>query len=95
MPGPAKRASGARKAVVNLYEAKTQLSALVERASRGEEITIAKAGKPMARLVPIGSEPRQPGALKGRIRVSADFDALLPADLLAGFSGGQARDEDA
>jgi prevent-host-death family protein len=83
------------KAVINLYEAKTHLSQLVERASRGEEITIAKAGTPMARLVPIPAAPRVPGALKGKIRIAADFDAPLPDDVLSGFSGGPEPDDTA
>jgi len=75
---------------LNLYEAKTRLSQLVERAAAGEEIVIAKAGKPRARLValPRTKRPRQPGGSKGRIRIAADFDAPLPADLLAQFFGG-------
>jgi prevent-host-death family protein len=74
---------------VNLYEAKTHLSDLVERAARGEEIVIAKAGHPKARLVPIGrrQSPRKPGAWKGRVRIAADFDAPLPEDLLETFEG--------
>jgi prevent-host-death family protein len=74
---------------VNLYEAKTHLSELVERAAAGEEIIIAKAGKPKARLVPIREvrEPRKPGALKGQIWIADDFDDPLPPDILAGFMG--------
>ena len=74
---------------VNLYEAKTHLSDLVERAARGEEIVIAKAGQPRARLVPIGrrQSQRKPGAWKGRVRMAADFDAPLPEDLLESFEG--------
>jgi prevent-host-death family protein len=74
---------------VNLYEAKTHLSDLVERAARGEEIVIAKAGQPRARLVPIGRRrsPRKPGAWKGRVRIAADFDAPLPDGLLDAFEG--------
>lgn len=75
---------------VNLYEAKTQLSRLVDRAAAGEEIVIAKAGTPRARLVPLLPKrrpPRRPGGSKGRIWVGADFDAPLPADLLSLFSG--------
>jgi prevent-host-death family protein len=90
---PAKRSRGSNRAVVNLYEAKTHLSDLVDRASRGEEITIAKAGTPMARLVPIRSAPRIPGVLKGKVRISADFDAPLPAEILSGFRGGPEREE--
>jgi prevent-host-death family protein len=51
---------------LNLYEAKTQLSKLVERAAAGEEIVIAKAGKPMARLVALGRKPLRAGLLEGR-----------------------------
>jgi len=74
---------------VNLYEAKTSLSRLVEEAARGEEIVIAKAGRPRARLVPMGgpAKPRKPGAWKGRIVIAADFDAPLPEGLLAAFRG--------
>lgn len=74
---------------VNLYEAKTQLSALVERAARGEEVVIAKAGQPRARLVPLGrpAAPRRPGAWKGRLVIGSDFDAPLPEDVLAAFEG--------
>ncbi len=72
--------------VTNISEAKAQLSALIERVLTGEEIIIGKAGKPVARLVkyerPIG--PRQPGALRGRIRIGEDFDEL-PEDLQTAF----------
>ena len=74
--------------VLNLYEAKSQLSALVEEASAGTEIIIAKAGVPRARLVPVkGTARRRPGGSKGRIRIAADFDGPLPAEVLAGFTG--------
>ena len=74
---------------VNLYEAKTHLSRLVERAARGEEIVIAKAGRARARLVSMGrpAKPRKPGAWKGRVRIAADFDAPLPESVLAAFRG--------
>lgn len=72
--------------ILNLYEAKSQLSALVEEAAAGNEIVIAKAGVPRARLVPVRrSVRRRPGGSKGRIRVAADFDAPLPPDVLAAF----------
>ena len=76
-------------AIINLYEAKTSLSRLVERAAAGEEIIIAKAGKPKARLVPLPgrAEPRQPGGWEGKVWVAEDFDEPLPADILAGFEG--------
>lgn len=70
---------------LNLYEAKTHLSNLVERAAAGEEIVIAKAGTPMARLVPIAGSERQvlrkPGLLKGKIWIADDFDDPLPPEI--------------
>lgn len=67
-------------AMVNMHEAKTQLSRLAERASKGEEIVIARSGRPLAKLVPIEDErtPRTLGLWKGRVRVGADFDDPLP-----------------
>jgi prevent-host-death family protein len=66
---------------VNIHEAKTQLSQLLERARRGEEVLIAKNGKPYARLVPLGPpQPRQPGLLHGKVEDSF-FDALPEAEL--------------
>ncbi len=74
--------------VLNLYEAKTRLSSLVEEAAAGAEIIIAKAGKPRAKLVPIRrAGRRRPGSAKGRIRIAADFDAPLPDALLDAFTG--------
>lgn len=74
---------------VNIYDAKTQLSKLVERAAAGEEIIIAKSGTPKARLVPLpgAAGRRKPGCLKGRFRVAADFDAPLPDVMLDAFEG--------
>jgi prevent-host-death family protein len=71
---------------VNLYEAKTHLSQLVDRAAQGEEIVIAKAGKPKARLVPLcGPElPREPANLLGVTYVAEDFDDPLPPEFLLG-----------
>jgi prevent-host-death family protein len=61
---------------VNLYEAKTHLSELVQRAAAGEEIIIARHGKPAARLVPLAPAPeRRPGRWKDQVRISPDFDA--------------------
>ncbi len=73
----------------NLYEAKTALSELVERAARGEEIIIGKAGRPMAKLVPIIAPRRRraPGGWKGRMRIGRDFDAPLPPAIEKGFRG--------
>ena len=75
--------------IYNLYEAKTSLSRLVDRAAQGEEIILAKAGKPLAKLVPFlqGPKPRQPGGWEGRMRVSDDFDAPLPPKVQAAFEG--------
>lgn len=73
---------------LNLYDAKTQLSALVDEAAAGAEIIIAKNGRPLARLVGLRSaRGRKPGGAKGKIHLSADFDAPLPATLLEAFSG--------
>ena len=72
---------------VNIHEAKTHLSRLLVRAGEGEEIIIAKAGKPIARLVPIKERVlrRQPGSAKGQVAVVADFDAPLPEPILEEF----------
>jgi prevent-host-death family protein len=72
---------------INLYEAKTQLSALVEEAAAGAEIIIAKAGKPRARLVPVRPAVRRPGRAKGKVWIAADFDAPLPDEVLRAFAG--------
>jgi prevent-host-death family protein len=75
------------ESIVNLYQAKTTLSRLVERAAAGEEIIIAKAGKPMAKLVPVANSAhrRKPGGWKGRVVIRKDFDAPLPRALRAAF----------
>ncbi|HVX37966.1 MAG TPA: type II toxin-antitoxin system prevent-host-death family antitoxin [Gemmatimonadaceae bacterium] len=72
---------------VSLYDAKTQLSSLVERAAAGEEFVISKSGKPKALLVPLDdTRPlRRPGRGRGQWRVSRDFDAPLPPELLDRF----------
>lgn len=72
---------------VNLHAAKTQLSRLVDDAVGGQDVVIAKAGKPMVRLVPVGATRRRTGfgADKGRIRIADDFDAPLPDDVLRAF----------
>jgi prevent-host-death family protein len=75
---------------VNLYDAKTNLSTLVERAARGEEIVIAKAGRPLARLVPLArrTTPRPLGLLAGQVTVGPDFDDPLPEEMCQAFEGG-------
>ena len=74
--------------MVNIHEAKTHLSRLLERVSAGEEIVIAKAGRPVAKLIPYleSEEPRKMGGWKGRVWIADDFDEL-PPDLLAAFYG--------
>ena len=73
---------------VNIYEAKTQLSRLINQAAAGEEIVIARNGQPQARLVPISTEkPRVPGKGAGQWDLSNDFNEPLPAELLSGFEG--------
>jgi prevent-host-death family protein len=74
---------------VNIHEAKTHRSKLVDDASRGKEVIIAKAGKPMARLVPLASsrKPRKLGVLAGEFTTPEDFDAPLPEEVIALFEG--------
>jgi prevent-host-death family protein len=75
--------------VFNLYDAKTHLSTLVDRAASGEEIVIAKAGKPRARLVPLPrqAKPRKPAGALGLSRLDDDFDSPLPRELQRAFEG--------
>lgn len=71
---------------VNIHEAKTHFSKLVNSVFLGEEIIIAMAGKPVAKLQPISKKAkRRFGVLKGKIKISKDFDAPLPDDVLEGF----------
>ncbi len=73
---------------INVYQAKTHLSELLDRVERGEEIVLARSGRPVARLVPLQGEraARQPGGWRGRVELAADFDEL-PAALLHAFEG--------
>lgn len=74
---------------INIHEAKTHLSRIVEEVAGGKEVLIAKAGKPMARLCPL-EPPRAEirfGVLKGKIRIGKDFDAPLPDEVLRDFEG--------
>ncbi|OGT67569.1 MAG: antitoxin [Gammaproteobacteria bacterium RIFCSPHIGHO2_12_FULL_45_9] len=76
--------------MVNIHDAKTTLSRLVEEVAAGEEIIVAKAGKPMIKLVPLTPPPkRQLGILKGKFIVPADFDTPLPEDILTSFEKGE------
>jgi len=72
---------------VNIHEAKTHLSRLLARVARGEEVIIARAGQPVARLLPFDPKPahRTLGADRGRVHVPDDFDAPLAAEVLADF----------
>ena len=74
---------------VNIYEAKTQLSRLVDQAAAGAEIIIARGGKPVAKLSQLATPSRQIrfGVLKGQVKVAADFDAPLPDGVIAAFEG--------
>lgn len=72
---------------INIYDAKTHLSRLIDQAAAGEEIVIARAGRPVVKLVPVGRPKRRLGLLKGKLKVPADFDAPLPEDLLSSFEG--------
>jgi len=77
------------KKIVNVHEAKTHLSKILERVERGEEVVIARHGKPVARVVPIGEEARVPGRLEGRIRIGKDFEEPLPPEIAEPFGGGK------
>jgi len=75
---------------VNIHQAKTQFSRLVDLAAGGEEIIIAKAGKAVARLVPYQPKGvirrRRPGTMRGKIKIKRNFDDPLPKELLASFN---------
>jgi prevent-host-death family protein len=74
---------------LNLYEAKTRLSELVEAASQGETVVIAKAGRPLAKLGPVEGPHKavRLGLMKGKIKIGKDFDAPLPESVLREFEG--------
>ena len=74
---------------VNIYEAKTRLSQLVDKAAAGEDVVVSRNGKPLVRITQL-KDVRRPikfGVLKGKVRVAPDFDAPLPGDVVAGFEG--------
>jgi prevent-host-death family protein len=74
---------------VNMHQAKSQLSKLVERALRGEDVVLARAGKPLVRLVPVEPQqlpPRRPGMWKGQVWMAPDFDET-PEDIIRAFEG--------
>jgi prevent-host-death family protein len=72
---------------VNIHHAKTHLSRLLDDVRKGQEFVIAKAGKPIARVVPVTAAPgqRRPGSAIGQLVLSEDFDAPLPKELLKAF----------
>ncbi len=74
---------------VNIYEAKTRLSQLVDRAAAGEDVIIARAGRPVARLTRLAAtgRKRRLGVLNGRFRIPDDFNRPLPASVLRAFEG--------
>jgi len=74
---------------VNIHDAKTHLSKLVARARKGEEIVLAKAGKPVAKIVPFEATPqrRVPGSARGLVKIYDNFDDPLPDDILDAFEG--------
>jgi prevent-host-death family protein len=76
-----------RKATVNIYDAKTHFSDLIDQVAKGEEIVISRRGKPVARLAPMPGRGIKFGVLKGKLTVPADFDASLPPDIQRYFDG--------
>lgn len=74
---------------VNIYDAKTRLSQLVDKAVAGEDVVIGRHGKPLVRITRLTTDHRRVtfGVLKGKVKVAADFDAPLPDEVLAGFEG--------
>jgi prevent-host-death family protein len=75
--------------IVNLYDAKTRLSQLVDKAVSGEDVIVGRHGKPLVRITRLGDVRREIkfGVLKGQVRIAADFDAALPDEVLAAFEG--------
>lgn len=75
---------------VNIYDAKTRFSELVDKAASGDDVVVSRNGKPLVRITQLegGQKHRiKFGVLKGKVKIAADFDAPLPADVLAGFEG--------
>jgi prevent-host-death family protein len=74
---------------VNIYDAKTRLSQLVDKAASGEDVVVSRNGKPLVRITQLEAQKRRIkfGVLKGKVRIAADFDAPLPDEVLAGFEG--------
>lgn len=74
---------------VNIYEAKTRLSQLVDQAAAGEDVVVSRSGKPLVRITRLEAPKRQVkfGVLKGKVTVASDFDGPLPDDLIRSFEG--------
>jgi len=76
---------------VNIYDAKTRFSELVDQAAAGKDVVVSRNGKPLVRITRLQDPQKQRikfGVLKGTIKIAADFDAPLPAEVLAQFEGG-------
>ena len=75
---------------INIYEAKTRLSQLVDKAAAGEDVVVSRNGKPLVRITQLvpARRPVRFGLLKGKVSIPTDFDAPLPADVVSGFEGG-------
>ncbi len=73
----------------NIYDAKTRLSQLVDKAAAGEDVVVSRHGKPLVRITRLEPQQRQVkfGLLKGKLRIGKDFDAPLPDEVVAGFEG--------
>ena len=76
-------------AIVNIYDAKTRLSQLVDKAASGEDVVVSRNGKPLVRITRLEAPKRRIrfGVLKGQVNIAADFDAPLAKDVLTGFEG--------
>ena len=76
-------------ATINIHNAKTHFSKILTRVNRGEEVIIAKAGKPVAKIIPIkaGGSDRVPGSAKGMLTISEEFFQPLPDNVIEGFEG--------
>jgi prevent-host-death family protein len=74
---------------INIYEAKTRLSQLVDQAAGGEDVVVSRNGKPLVRITRLSErKPVRFGSLKGKLKIADDFDAPLPPEVLAGFGVG-------
>lgn len=75
---------------VNIYDAKTRLSQLVDQAAAGKDVVVSRNGKPLVRITRLEARKRRIrfGLLKGKLAIPADFDAPLPDQVLAGFEAG-------